>query len=332
MKYAKPLSLEEKLTLRELMRNGKTPGKRMRAHAILLSAEGKSINEIATIYPVHRVSVASWISDWEQSGIVGLLDKERSGRPHKLTEEEQARVKQLLQENPRSLKKIKKLLKDECGKDISIDTLKRIAKSGQLLWKRMRKSVKHKRNEEAFLKAKAEISALQTQEKHAKIDVYYFDESGFTLEPLVPYAWQPKGQTIELPSSKSRRVNVLGFLSKTHQFESFVFEGHIDAEVVIACFEELSTSIEKQTWIILDNAPQHTSRAFKAHIPIWEKRGLFIKYLPAYSPELNLIEILWCFIKYQWLPLSAFESYSQLKNAVADVLKGVGTKYQINFA
>ena len=71
----------------------KYPSKRMRAHAILLSAEGKSINEIAAIYPVHRVSVASWITYWEQRGIVGLLDKERSGRPHKLTEEERERVR-----------------------------------------------------------------------------------------------------------------------------------------------------------------------------------------------------------------------------------------------
>ena len=102
--------------------------------------------------------------------------------------------------------------------------------------------------------------------------------------------------------------------------------------MVVACFDKLSASLKKSTWIILDNAPQHTSRAFKAHIPAWEKRRLFIKYLPAYSPELNLIEILWRFIKYDWLPFSAYESYSQLKKAVVNVLKGVGTKYQINFA
>jgi len=42
--------------------------------------------------------------------------------------------------------------------------------------------------------------------------------------------------------------------------------------VVVACFDELSASFEKSTWIILDNTPQHTSRAFKAHIPAWETR------------------------------------------------------------
>jgi hypothetical protein len=33
---------------------------------------------------------------------------------------------------------------------------------------------------------------------------------------------------------------------------------------------------------------------------------LIIKYLPPYSPELNLIEILWRFMKYYWLPFSAY--------------------------
>jgi transposase len=32
---------------------------------------------------------------------------------------------------------------------------------------------------------------------------------------------------------------------------------------------------------------------------------LIIKYLPPYSPELNLIEILWRRIKYTWLPFSS---------------------------
>jgi hypothetical protein len=35
------------------------------------------------------------------------------------------------------------------------------------------------------------------------------------------------------------------------------------------------------------------------------KKGLMIKYVPSYAPELKLIEILWRFLKYYWLPFSA---------------------------
>ena len=51
-----------------------------------------------------------------------------------------------------------------------------------------------------------------------KIDLCYFDESGFTLEPCVPYAWQPI-ETIEIPSSKSKCFNVLGFVNRDCEFD-----------------------------------------------------------------------------------------------------------------
>ena len=61
-------------------------------------------------------------------------------------------------------------------------------------------------------------------------------------------------------------------------------------------------------------------------------RGLEIFFLPTYSPQLNIIEILWRFIKYQWLDTNAYESYSALVEAVETILKNFGTEYTINFA
>ena len=67
------------------------------------------------------------------------------------------------------------------------------------------------------------------------IDLYYPDESGFTLDPYIPYAWRPEGENIEVPASKSGIISVLGFLSRNNsKFESFVCEGSVDSEVVIS--------------------------------------------------------------------------------------------------
>ncbi|MBT7191120.1 MAG: hypothetical protein HN916_13110 [Anaerolineae bacterium] len=91
-------------------------------------------------------------------------------------------------------------------------------------------------------------------------------------------------------------------------------------------------TIKKKTVVIIDNASVHTSALFKQNIKKWEKRGLFLKYLPTYSPELNLIEILWRFIKYKWLDLAAYSSFKKLNEEIQKVLEGVGSKYQITFA
>ncbi|MEG2480357.1 MAG: transposase, partial [Mucinivorans sp.] len=60
-------------------------------------------------------------------------------------------------------------------------------------------------------------------------------------------------------------------------------------------------------------------------------QDLWIYYLPPYSPELNIIEILWRFIKYQWLPFDAFLNFQNLKERIAELLNIIGSKYIIKF-
>jgi len=101
--------------------------------------------------------------------------------------------------------------------------------------------------------------------------------------------------------------------------------------VVIECFEQFSKHIKKRSYVFLDNASLHRSNAFIQHIPQWIKRGLILKYLPPYSPELNLIEILWRFMKYYWMPFSADVSLQCLLQSIEDILQRFGTDYVIDF-
>jgi DDE superfamily endonuclease len=152
------------------------------------------------------------------------------------------------------------------------------------------------------------------------------------LTPYIPYAWQPIGSAIEIPTSTHRRrLNVLGFLNRHNDLYPYVIEGKVDTPVIVECFDQFSKQINKRTYVLLDNSPLHRSQEFIRHIPQWVKRGLIIKYLPPYSPELNLIEILWRFIKYHWLPFSAYMSFPCLVQAIEDILTRFGTDYTINF-
>jgi len=108
-------------------------------------------------------------------------------------------------------------------------------------------------------------------------------------------------------------------------------EGSVTTDIVIGCFDLFSETITKKTVVIIDNAPIHTSQAFHKKMPSWKKKGLSLYFLPGYSPELNLIEILWRFIKYWWLPLSAYLNFTALVKAVENILVNVGTKYKIDF-
>ena len=332
MRFVPELSESGRKQLTALFKYHDSHSVRRRSHSILLSADGFTIDEIARIYQIHRDTVGTTFDKWKRDGIAGLFDDPRSGRPSKLSEDEADEAIKLLKEEPRSIKKALAATREKTGKEISEWTLKRIAKNAELRWKRMRRSVKGRRDQGEFERVQEEITALHEQEAAGEVGLYYFDESGFSLTPDVPYAWQAVGETIEIPSSRSKRLNVLGFCNKQQDFHATTVQGYVDSEIVIACFDQFCNTINKKTIVVVDNASMHTSSNFKGKLGEWEENGLIVKYLPTYSPELNLIEIVWRLIKYNWLPLSAYLSFKNLKSELQLVLDGIGSEYQINFA
>jgi DDE superfamily endonuclease len=198
-------------------------------------------------------------------------------------------------------------------------------------WRRLRKGPAGEPEPEEYQQTKQAWHALQQQAAQGLLDLYYFDESGFCLTPDLPYAWQEQGQTIRLPSRSSKRLNILGFLSKKNAWQAYSCLGSVDSEVVVRCINDFCKDIDKRTVIVMDNSPMHTSEAFQKNIPLWKEQALDIFYLPKYSPELNCIEILWRFIKYEWIELDAYKSWAHLVNYVENVLQNYGEKYKIIF-
>jgi len=78
----------------------------------------------------------------------------------------------------------------------------------------MRKSLKQTRDETLFRFFEEEMKTLKQQAFKEDINLYYFDGTGFNLNPNVPYCWTEKGKTTELPALRSRGYTVLGLLDK----------------------------------------------------------------------------------------------------------------------
>ena len=332
MVYVNSLTESETNSLQEITRKHLSACTRIRATAVLLSDQKMPLQSIASVSGVCRQTTSIWLTNWKEQGLDGLIDKPRSGRPPELSSFQETEIIEMVEKSPRSLKQVLAEIEKRWNIRISKLTLKRLCKKEKLSWKRVRKSLRSKRDDEAFAKAVEEIKILLEKADKGELNFYYFDESGFTLEPCVPYAWQRVGEQIKVPSSKSNRLNVLGFIDRDCHFESYVFEGSVTSDVVIACFDKFAEKITKKTVVLIDNASMHTSNAFLENIEKWKAQNLFIQNIPAYSPELNKIEILWRKIKYEWLDFSAYESFSALKKALNSILATIGQDYLINFS
>jgi hypothetical protein len=204
-------------------------------------------------------------------------------------------------------------------------------------WRRVRRSLREKRDERAFRQAQQELLELHQQEQRGELELYYVDESGFSLTPEVPYAWQKPGESLRcLSNSNGHRQTVLGFLSCLGRFDSYVIDGYGNSEIVTACIDRFITQVrcvhQHPVVLVLDNSSLHTSGLFRSRLSQWQAQGVTVKYLPQYSPELNMIEILWKRIKYSWMPLGAYKSWESLTKSLRSILRTIGSKYQVSFA
>lgn len=167
------------------------------------------------------------------------------------------------------------------------------------------------------------------------IDVYFVDESGFSLTPNVSYAWQPIGEQWGIPSDKTKVMNVLGFLDvRNRDLMTYPLpeSAYMNSELFISYIDDFSEKITRQTALILDRAPWHTSWATLDKIEEWENKGLHVFFLPSYSPHLNLVETLWRKIKHEWLKIKDYRSKNTLKKKLIDIFSFYGDEYDIEFS
>jgi transposase len=167
--------------------------------------------------------------------------------------------------------------------------------------------------------------------KDGFIDLFFGDESGFSLVPPVSYHWQPKNEYIKVVPIRSKRLNVFGIMSEDNRLFEYSKIGSIKAEFVINSIDDFVTKIRCRTVICLDNARIHHTDEFNNKIKEWKKQDLEIFFLPKYSPHLNSIETLWRKIKYEWLKPDDFLNWNTLTKALQGILDSFGSKYKIKF-
>jgi len=309
---------------------------RQRAHAMmLLCQEQKKPKDVAAILNVCRETIYNWLKRWRNHGAEGLHDLEGRGRKPLFSPEDEIIILSKIEDNPSSLRQIVDQVEQETGKKAHIETLRKVARKNGKVWKRKRKKLKGKPEPDAYEQGKADLEELRLLASQGEFDLVYFDESGVSLQPVVPYAWQDRGRagTLAVSSSHSKRINLLGFLNPaTDQFDGWQIEGKVNSQAVIEIIDQYCDRLTHPVMVVIDNAPIHTSKAVAAKIKEWDRRGLSLYFLPKYSPQLNLIEILWRFIKYQWLPASAYESLSNLRGSISRIFSGYGDEYSVSFS
>jgi transposase len=120
---------------------------------------------------------------------------------------------------------------------------------------------------------------------------------------------------------QGRRVNVLASyepLASAPWLGAQAFERTLTSEDLLAYLRDRLPAADVPRVVVLDNASLHVSKVTKAARPGLAKRGIYLYYLPAYSPELNRIEAVFKQVKHHDIPIRSYTSKADLRQAVED--------------
>jgi transposase len=137
------------------------------------------------------------------------------------------------------------------------------------------------------------------------------------------YSWclpkQRKRVKYEYP--QGRRVNALASyepFAPAPRLGAVPFERTLTSDDLLAYLRERLPAAGVPRVVVLDNAGIHTSKVVKAARSGLAKQGIYLYYLPAYSPELNRIEPVFKQVKHHELPVRSYTSKADLRQAVED--------------
>jgi transposase len=136
--------------------------------------------------------------------------------------------------------------------------------------------------------------------------------------PVLGYGWIKRGEDREVPSNTGRRrLNINGAVDLERLEPVVRYDDTIDAASTIALFDQilLTYAYAACIYIICDNAPYYRSKAVQAYL---QDSRIKLVFLPAYAPNLNLIERLWKFFKKQVLYNRYYETYDDFRTACKD--------------
>jgi transposase len=198
-------------------------------------------------------------------------------------------------------------------------------------YRRIRKRPKGTPSPQIYEYKTQKLQELEILYAKGEINLFYGDESHVCTEGYVPYGWKFPEEDIYIPSERAKRLNIFGMIDRDNHFEGFSTCESIDAQKVVDFLEQYSFSVTKKTFVVLDNASVHRNAKIKQMRSVWEKRGLFLFYIPPYSPHLNIVETLWRIMKGKWIRAQDYKSADTLFYTTNRILAAIGTELNINY-
>jgi len=283
------LSTKEKSELYILQRSLRDKRKCDRIRVILLLNQGWSYEKIATAFFLDETTIRRYFKSYCEEGADALLTLHYQGGSSELTASQLDQLSQYVEEsNPSSASLVVDYIKRTFDKEYSLSAATAILKKLGFVYKKstLTPGKSDPIKQEQFLR---ELDKLES-ELEEKDPIFYMDGVHPQHNSKPSYAWFKAGSPAVLKSNTGRqRVNINGALN-AKSLDVIVREDlTINAQSTIALFEQIEKAHPDANRIVVicDNAKYYRSKLVSDYL---KTSKVEIKFLPPYSPNLNLIE------------------------------------------
>ena len=158
----------------------------------------------------------------------------------------------------------------------------------------------------------------------------FVDAAHFVFGPFLGFLWCLVRLFLPGPSGR-KRYNVLAALNAiTHEILRVANHAYINAESVCALLRRVAAAgLPRPITLVLDNARYQRCALVQS---LARSLRIELLFLPSYSPNLNLIERLWKFVKQECLASRILPDYESFTRAIDGCLNNLQTKYKDQMA
>jgi transposase len=170
-----------------------------------------------------------------------------------------------------------------------------------------------------------ELNPLLDDAHAGRGQVFFVDAAHFVFGTFLCCLWSFARIFVRAASGR-QRFNVLGaWNAVTRQLIAVTNTTVVNTETMSELLRKIAAlGLTGPITLVLDNARYQHNSAVKA---LATQLGITLLFLPSYSPNLNLIERLWKFIKRRALYGRYHPTFADFRGAIEETLKGLSTTH-----
>ena len=291
-----------------------------------LKSQDVDNEKILQLASISRATLFRYYKDYREGGIEKLKQLNFHQPKSELEEHSSSLEAHFLEHPPATVKEAAEEIKRLTGIKRSETQVRRFLKSLGLRPRKvgMLPAKADADRQEEFLEKK--LNPVLDEAKDDERKVFFVDAAHFVLAPFLGFLWSINRLFIKAPAGR-KRFNVLGALDAiTHELVTVTNDTYINAQSVCDLLWKLhQLHPNMPITLVLDNARYQKCKLVSERV---RKLRIELLYLPPYSPNLNLIERLWKFVKKTCLYSKYYADFETFKQAISSCLSHTRDQHQ----